>query len=140
MVTHVFRFVVLLVFILRLQTLSVLREWFGDARRGNSVGGAGQGAPDELVANDGPGREDVNMRSFKELLALTSGSRIPIIVQLNKIDVAGAMPPAILAKHLGIPAGEIHPSVAVTGEGVIEVFHAITAEVLKIFFVRSTRK
>ncbi len=93
-----------------------------------------------FVADASPGREDENMRSFKELLALTSGSRIPIIVKLNKIDVAGAMPPAILAKHLGIPAGEIHPSVAVTGEGVIEVFHAITAEVLKTFFAKIARK
>ncbi len=74
------------------------------------------------------------------MVAQTSGSRIPIVVQLNQVNVAGAIPPTILAKHLGIVAGEIHPSVAVTGEGVIEVFHAITGEVLKIFFVRSTRK
>ncbi len=87
-----------------------------------------------FVADATPGREDDNLRSFKELLALTSGAKIPIIVQLNKVDVASAIPPGNLAKVLGIPTREIHPSVAVKGEGVLEVFNAITIEVLKAFF------
>ncbi len=93
-----------------------------------------------FVADASPGREDENLRSFKELLGLTANSRIPLVVQLNKVDVPNSIPPATLAKVLGIPAGEIRPSVALKGEGVIEVFHAITAEVLKAFFAKANRK
>ncbi len=93
-----------------------------------------------FVADASPGREADNLRSFQELLGLTANARIPIIVQLNKIDVPNSIQPAYLAKVLGIPAGEIHPSVAVKGEGVIEVFNAITAEVLKAFFAKGNRK
>ncbi len=93
-----------------------------------------------FVADAGPGREGDNLRSFKELLSLTAGSKIPIVVQLNKTDVPNSIPPASLAKFLGIPAGEVWSSVAVKGEGVIEVFNAITAEVLKVFFTKANRK
>ncbi len=92
-----------------------------------------------FVADASPGREADNLRSWKELLGLTANARIPIIVQLNKADVPGCIPPASLAKVLGIPAAEIHPSVAVKGEGVIEVFKAITAEVLRNFFEKKRR-
>ncbi len=93
-----------------------------------------------FVADASPGREDDNLRSFKELLALTAGAKIPIVVQLNKTDVPNSIPPAAMAKVLGIPAGEVRPSVAVKGEGVVEVFNAITAEVLKAFFAKANRK
>ncbi len=93
-----------------------------------------------FVADASPGREDDNLRSFHELLGLTANARIPIVVQLNKADVPNSIPPANLAKVLGIPAAEIHPSVAVKGEGVIEVFNAITAEVLRVFFAKINRK
>ncbi len=92
-----------------------------------------------FVADASPGREDDNLRSFKELLALTANAKIPIIVQLNKVDVPNSLPPADLAKVLGIPTSEIYPSVAVKGEGVIEVFNAITTEVLKAFFKKINR-
>ncbi len=45
-----------------------------------------------------------------------------------------AIPPANLAKVFGIPTVEIQATVAVRGEGVFEVFNAITTEVLKAFF------
>ncbi len=93
-----------------------------------------------FVADASLGREDDNLRSFKELLGLTANARIPIVVQLNKADVPDSIPPASLAKVLGIPVSEIHTSVAVKGEGVIEVFHAITAEVLKAFFSKANWK
>ncbi len=93
-----------------------------------------------FVADASPGREADNLRSFQELLGLTANARIPIVVQLNKADVPDSIPPAKLAKVLGIPAGEIYSSVAVKGEGVVEVFHAITAEVLKAFFAKSNKQ
>jgi GTPase SAR1 family protein len=93
-----------------------------------------------FVADASPGREDDNLQSFKELLALTAGVKIPIVVQLNKVDVPNAIPAEAMAKVLGIPAREIHASVAVKGEGVIEVFNAITANVLQLFFAKSYKK
>ncbi len=65
-----------------------------------------------FVADASPGCEADNLRSFQELLGLTANARVPIIVQLNKADVPDCIPPASLAKVLGIPAAEIHPSVA----------------------------
>ncbi|OLS14294.1 MAG: ARF/SAR superfamily protein [Promethearchaeota archaeon CR_4] len=90
-----------------------------------------------FVADATPHREDDNLRSFKELLALTARAQIPIIVQLNKTDKPGAIPPATLAKLLGIPEREIFPAVAIRGEGVLEVFQTITGEVFKAFFRKS---
>ncbi len=93
-----------------------------------------------FVADATPGREGDNVRSFKELQALTAGIKIPIVVQLNKVDVPGAISAGAMAKVLGVPAREIHASVAVRGEGVIEAFNMITAEVLRAFFTKGTRK
>jgi GTPase SAR1 family protein len=89
-----------------------------------------------FVADATPGREDDNLRSFRELLALTCNNPIPIVVQLNKTDLPGAIALASIAKVLGVPASEVCPAVAIKGEGVIDVFHTITAEVLKAFFHR----
>ncbi len=93
-----------------------------------------------FVADATPGREDDNVRSFKELQALTAGIKIPIVVQLNKMDIPHAVAPEIMAKVLGVPPREVLPAIAVKGEGVIDVFNAITAEVLRVFFAKINRK
>ena len=93
-----------------------------------------------FVADATPQREEDNRRSFKELINLTAGARIPIVVQLNKVDVPNGISPERLARVLGIPAGEIHPSVAIRGVGVIEVVNAIMAEVLEAFFRQVNQK
>jgi signal recognition particle receptor subunit beta len=93
-----------------------------------------------FVADATPGREDDNVRSFKELQALTASIKIPIVVQLNKMDIPHAVAPEIMAKVLGVPPREVLPAIAVKGEGVIDVFNAITAEVLRVFFAKINRK
>ncbi len=92
-----------------------------------------------FVADATPNREEDNLRSFRELVALTRVNPIPIIVQQNKTDVPNAIALLDMAKVLGIPASEVRPAVAIKGEGVLESFNAISVEVLKAFFKRINR-
>ncbi|HMF30934.1 MAG TPA: hypothetical protein VKK79_05950 [Candidatus Lokiarchaeia archaeon] len=92
-----------------------------------------------FVADASPGREEDNLRSFQELVALTRRMAIPVTVQLNKTDVEGAMTPGDLADLLAIPHDSVLSAVAVRGEGVEETFNENSSLVLQGFFARAVK-
>jgi hypothetical protein len=92
-----------------------------------------------FVADASPGREEENKQSFQELQALTRRTGIPIVVQLNKTDVAGAVSVGDLADLLGIPPESVKLAVAVKGEGVEETFNEISGVILQGHFARAIK-
>lgn len=90
-----------------------------------------------FVADSDPARRQANIESFAELartLATTGhdSARFPLAVQINKRDLPGAVPIPHLVSDLGRSGdGAAFPTVAVTGEGVLDALRAIGRQVAR---------
>ncbi|TFF98905.1 MAG: hypothetical protein EU541_06310 [Promethearchaeota archaeon] len=95
-----------------------------------------------FVGDSKPKKMEQNKRSFRELLSFASPRRIPYIIQLNKQDIDNKISIEDFKKELGLPEEEqyadgtyvVYPSVALTGENVVETFKDLLGQVLFILF------
>jgi signal recognition particle receptor subunit beta len=95
-----------------------------------------------FVGDSKPSKLEQNKRSFRELLSFASPRRIPYIIQLNKQDIVNKITVREFKKELGLPDEEqyadgtyvVYPSVALTGQNVIEPFKDLLGQVLFILF------
>jgi len=88
-----------------------------------------------FVADSAAGREHDNRRAWDDLRANMRANGldpagVPVLVQLNKRDLAGATPVDTVAGWLGVPADRILPATATQGEGVVETFAAASQALL----------
>ncbi|UJR85378.1 hypothetical protein [Sandaracinus amylolyticus] len=80
-----------------------------------------------LVLDATPGARRRNRVSLEALRAFRASGLledVPLVLQANKQDVAGALSGAALATELDIPARRVIDAIAVRGEGVRETFFA----------------
>jgi hypothetical protein len=91
-----------------------------------------------FVGDSNPNKLEQNARSFRELLSFASPRRIPYIIQLNKRDLNIKIDLKKFKKKLGLPQEEVYsdgtyvvyPSIALTGENIIESFRDLLGQVL----------
>lgn len=80
-----------------------------------------------FVADSDPAREHDDRTSWENLRKNLRANdldpaAVPIVVQLNKRDVAGAFPQAAMEGWFGLTPGQAIPAVASEGPGVLETF------------------
>jgi hypothetical protein len=77
-----------------------------------------------FVADSDPARAEDDRASWEDLRRNigANGLDLPIVVQLNKRDLPGALPEATMAGWFGLPPGRNVPSIAADGAGVLETF------------------
>lgn len=76
-----------------------------------------------FVADAGPDAQDRNRQSLarvREALSLQNGRDVPVVVQLNKVDLPDAVSAESVAKLLDLGAWPCVNASAATGQGVIE--------------------
>ncbi len=91
-----------------------------------------------FVADSTPARWAANVESYEDMVAnlaeySLSLQELPWVIQYNKRDVPGAIPPEELGRELnkfGVPALE---AVAVTGKGVSDTLRTLSQLVLETF-------
>jgi len=87
-------------------------------------------------------KKEQNKRSFRELLSFASPRRIPYIIQLNKQDIDNKITVKEFKRQLGLPEEKqyadgtyvVYPSVALTGDNVVETFKDLLGQVLFVLF------
>ena len=89
-----------------------------------------------FVADSRPECSTANVESFRALnVALASYGRstaeVPLVVQCNKQDIAGALPPEQIARVLDVEGLPLFPATATTGEGVLDTLFTLVKMVLK---------
>ena len=89
-----------------------------------------------FVADSRPECSTANVESFRALnVALASYGRstadVPVVVQCNKQDVAGALPPGQIARVIDAEGLPLFAATATTGEGVLDTLFALVKMVLK---------
>lgn len=95
-----------------------------------------------FVGDSNPDLIEQNKRSFRELINFTSQNHVPYIVQLNKRDLANAVPIDEFKKQLGLPQEEayddgapvVYPSIATQGENVTPCFQDLLIQVIMNYF------
>jgi signal recognition particle receptor subunit beta len=60
-----------------------------------------------FVADSDPAKMRENLRSYRELVTFSRRRRTPILVQLNKRDLPGAISVAAFKQYLGLPDAEV---------------------------------
>lgn len=94
-----------------------------------------------FVADSDPSRERDNRQAWGNLaqnMRVTGldPKQVPILVQFNKRDLAGAAPEDAMRAWFGLPAGRGVPAVACEGHGVLETFlgasHAMLERIVAI--------
>ncbi|HVQ35059.1 MAG TPA: GTPase domain-containing protein, partial [Candidatus Bathyarchaeia archaeon] len=89
-----------------------------------------------FVADSDPSRAADDRASWEDLtknLRATGAdpSSIPVVAQLNKRDLPGALPEATMASWFGLPPARVVPSIAADGAGVLETFLAASRVMLE---------
>ena len=89
-----------------------------------------------FVADSDPARAADDRASWEDLARNLGASgldpaSIPIVAQLNKRDLPGALPEAAMAEWFALPAGRVIPSIAADGAGVLETFLAASRAMLE---------
>lgn len=88
-----------------------------------------------FVADSSPDRQEQNRWSLQNLRLNMRAKGldpefVPIVMQFNKQDVEGALPPDELARRLGIASGAAQSAVATTGQGVLETLVTASSRML----------
>jgi hypothetical protein len=86
-----------------------------------------------FVADSDPARAEDDRASWDDLVKNlgADAASIPVVAQLNKRDLPGAIPEAAMAAWFSLPAGRVIPSVAADGAGVLETFLAASRAMLE---------
>jgi signal transduction histidine kinase/signal recognition particle receptor subunit beta len=86
-----------------------------------------------FVADSDPARAEDDRASWDDLMKNlgADAASIPIVAQLNKRDLPGAIPEAAMAAWFSLPPGRVIPSVAADGAGVLETFLAASRAMLE---------
>jgi signal transduction histidine kinase/signal recognition particle receptor subunit beta len=89
-----------------------------------------------FVADSDPSRAEDDRASWEDLTKnlRASGadpSSIPVVAQLNKRDLPGALSEATMASWFGLPPARVVPSIAADGAGVLETFLAASRAMLE---------
>ena len=87
-----------------------------------------------FVADVAPLRMAENMNSLTELRELLAAqdkslAEFPLVIACNKSDLPGAVPPAELARSLGLQDHQSIRAAAIVGEGVFDVLRAVSKQV-----------
>lgn len=88
-----------------------------------------------FVVDSSPDQLDENLASFNELYSYLDkdlGKTIPLVITLNKRDVADALPRATLIEKLKLHDFPIYETVATTGVGIKRAFQSLAREILMI--------
>ncbi|MHA1972248.1 MAG: GTP-binding protein [Candidatus Hodarchaeales archaeon] len=88
-----------------------------------------------FVVDSSKSQSQENLDSLSELrdqLGDKIGKTIPMVVTLNKRDVADALPRSELIQNLGLEGYPIYETVATTGLGVKRAFQSLAREILMI--------
>ncbi len=90
-----------------------------------------------FVADSSPDRQAQNKSSLESLrrhLVAIGESNLPIVLQLNRRDVPGAVPTERMAADLGAESANVQwfETNALDGSGVVETLTAIAARVVKL--------
>ncbi len=90
-----------------------------------------------FVGDAEPDRLKENVRSFRELQHFTrqTSRKIPLVVQLNKIDLEPRLTAEDFASTIGLPEELVHEAVAVSGVGVIDTFTDLVERMLVNHFL-----
>ncbi|GAB4327236.1 MAG: ADP-ribosylation factor-like protein [Promethearchaeota archaeon] len=94
-----------------------------------------------FVGDADPERSKENARSFRELQHFTSasvrggGKPVPLVVQLNKVDLRPRTSKESFARLLGLLPGMVHEACAISGEGVSETFADLLERMLLRHFL-----
>lgn len=88
-----------------------------------------------FVADSQPERLDANLEAFDDLKEnlVDYGldlARLPLVLQINKRDLPGALPLDEMMTHLRFRQEPVIPAVAMRGDGVLESLREVSAQVL----------
>jgi signal recognition particle receptor subunit beta len=88
-----------------------------------------------FVADSAPDRLQANQTSWSDLQKHLEAfgqslKNIPLVIQCNKQDLAGALPPQLLKQELSMNGFPFVSAAAVKGEGVFDTLKAITMAVI----------
>lgn len=81
-----------------------------------------------FVADSDPARQPANRESLAELRRTLATGAVPVVLQINKRDLPGAVPAAALSSELGAGLAAAMPASALRGEGVLETLRAACRE------------
>jgi signal transduction histidine kinase/signal recognition particle receptor subunit beta len=98
-----------------------------------------------FVADSSRGRTAANRESLQDLAANMQAnklnpSQIPVLIQFNKQDGPEALTPGEMESVLGVRPGMGFPSIAVSGDGVMETFLAATKIMLRRVIAKAEGK
>jgi signal recognition particle receptor subunit beta len=87
-----------------------------------------------FVADASPERMDANLIALEELqedLSYHGLRGVPIVFQVNKLDLKGALSFSTVIRRLSIPPASSFPSSALKGRGIVEPFKALSSALIR---------
>lgn len=97
-----------------------------------------------FVGDSDPEKLEQNKRSYRELVSFANKKKIPIIIQLNKRDLEGALSLDSFKKHLKLPGAEKYPdgspvvyeTIATEGKNIVSSFEDLVLKMIFNFFTQ----